>query len=529
MDWLYYLLEANLYGSLLYLFYKLLLQRSTFFHWNRWYLLSIPVLMFLIPLVTLRTVEVPEFVTWDIPENLVGVEIFLAEQASPLPDNEITWESMVRIAYTLGLAFFLGSMLVGLFQIGRLYFGSPKTRENGITVVSLSKRMVAFSFFRCLFISEDMKKQTAVIVHEHVHIQDGHTIDVLLMELLRTTCWFNPLMHLLAKDVKLNHEFLADNTASQQNGHYEYALLLINQACQGSKNHLVNPITDNKNQLKKRINMLENKKSTGIARLKYLFVAPLLILLLTVSVFAINKDYAVLVLKMDDLIHDQEFVQVLEDTLSVTFGGLTVDNDQVLSDQGRSQVTKEDIHVVDTVKSNDTLTEKEVIVLSLKIDPQQEGMNTQDSARAKTVKGDVFKSPDTIKINVDTSSGPHMVKGDPLRISVKSTGQNLKSDTSEPTEKSDRRIRIDATTGNVKISYYADTVQTALPQFDGIYSIGEHVYSNRELRKILDKEHELVFQFSRNPVLGVYSANSSSAVKIWGEQAQEGVVFVREQ
>jgi len=51
MNWLHYLLEANIYLGVFYALYFLLLDRETYYKLNRAYLLCTPVLSYIIPLV----------------------------------------------------------------------------------------------------------------------------------------------------------------------------------------------------------------------------------------------------------------------------------------------------------------------------------------------------------------------------------------------------------------------------------------------------------------------------------------------
>ena len=53
MNWLYYLLEANLYLVLFYGFYRLFLQNETFYNLNRYFLLLSTLISFALPILQL--------------------------------------------------------------------------------------------------------------------------------------------------------------------------------------------------------------------------------------------------------------------------------------------------------------------------------------------------------------------------------------------------------------------------------------------------------------------------------------------
>ena len=49
MNWLYYLLEANLYLAVFYAFYRMFLHQETFYSLNRYYLITATILSFILP------------------------------------------------------------------------------------------------------------------------------------------------------------------------------------------------------------------------------------------------------------------------------------------------------------------------------------------------------------------------------------------------------------------------------------------------------------------------------------------------
>lgn len=75
-------------------------------------------------------------------------------------------------------------------------------------------------------------------------LKQAHSLDNILTELIHYTCWFNPLLILYKKAIRLNHEFLADEAVLLSNSTPEnYMHLLIQQASQGSHNRLTSSFT----------------------------------------------------------------------------------------------------------------------------------------------------------------------------------------------------------------------------------------------------------------------------------------------
>ena len=49
-----------------------------------------------------------------------------------------------------------------------------------------------------------------ILIHEQCHVEQKHSIDVMLSELFTILCWFNPFAWLLKREIRLNLEYLAD-------------------------------------------------------------------------------------------------------------------------------------------------------------------------------------------------------------------------------------------------------------------------------------------------------------------------------
>ena len=62
-----------------------------------------------------------------------------------------------------------------------------------------------------------------IIIHERIHIEQKHSIDVLISKLLCLFLWINPITWLYRKAILENLEFIADNqTAVITNKAYQY-------------------------------------------------------------------------------------------------------------------------------------------------------------------------------------------------------------------------------------------------------------------------------------------------------------------
>ena len=295
MEWLYYLLEANLYLLLFYGFYKLILANTTFYSSNRYYLLLSSITAFVIPLLRLG-ILVPTQIVDDLlfPPPIRYSEAELAKLAATPIQDTISFTSFLYPLYLMVACFFAIKLTFSIIKIVQLWLKANKKTSGKITIVELNNEKSAFSFFNLLFIHPHLAETKAVLRHEMVHIKQKHSVDILFFEILQVVCWFNPLTYFLKKDIKLVHEFIADelSTGAEMQNH-EYAMFLIENAFGVRSTALTNQLF-NQSILKRRINMLNKKRTASRARLRLLLVLPLSAAMLCTSTMAFTKDYGYL-------------------------------------------------------------------------------------------------------------------------------------------------------------------------------------------------------------------------------------------
>src|SRR5690606_12097402 len=159
----------------------------------------------------------------------------------------------------------------------------------------------SFSFFSRIFLGQKVVKDEIVHAHEQVHVSQGHSYDVLLMELVIIFNWFNPIVYLLLKELKFQHECIADEICSEDK--VAYAELLVAHAMKVEPSALAHGFS-NHSFLKKRITMLFKNKSAQKYKLFYLFVLPF-VLIVTGSTLLFNTSKAKeIVSTVENRIHD---------------------------------------------------------------------------------------------------------------------------------------------------------------------------------------------------------------------------------
>jgi len=288
MNWLYYLLEANLYLAAFYGFYRLLLHKETFYSLNRYYLIITSIIAFIIPL--LQVGYLNNLLNKQQEVRVLSVQMAQAtEKTSTITLNELLVYCYLLIALTFAI-----KMGISIYKIILLSINANKQRAGKITYVELDESHAAFSFFNLLFLNPAVQEKNTVLKHEMVHIKQKHSLDIIFFEIVQIVSWFNPVTYFIKKEIKLLHEYIADDiTTGKDIQKHQYAMFLIQNSFGIVPNQLTNQIF-NQSILKRRINMLNKEKSTGRARLKLLFALPIAGGMLCASTMAFTKDYAMI-------------------------------------------------------------------------------------------------------------------------------------------------------------------------------------------------------------------------------------------
>lgn len=212
--------------------YERWMHRESFYQANRAYLLITPLLALLIPhlqfVVNLTTQVNPAIVMLEQGQQLP------AELLQFLLPKSAVWS--VSLGSIL-LAFYLLGLLICLRRSGLAYLriwnwvNKGKIKAMGWwNLVEHDQVPEAASFFSFVFWNKKEPVPDMVLQHELVHVQQGHSWDVLLMEVWVALFWFNPMIYRLRQRLQETHEFIADaGVIEAQGSKYAYACLLASQ------------------------------------------------------------------------------------------------------------------------------------------------------------------------------------------------------------------------------------------------------------------------------------------------------------
>ena len=281
-----YLLKINIAIALFYAFYRLFFYKDTFFTWRRTALLCFFGVSALVPLLDIQTWIAAQ-------EPMVAVaelySVVLTELTVTPQPQTMDWHQAMRggieLVYWIVAALLSARLFVQLASILRLARQCPTEEVDGILIHRLSREKGPFSFFRWIFICPDAhsgEELHEILTHERTHARQWHSVDVLVGELACIACWFNPFVWLMRREIRTNLEYLADERVLAT-GHdakvYQYHLLgLSHHKAAATIYNSFNVLP-----LKKRIIMMNKKRTRKIGRTKYLMFLPLAALLMIVS------------------------------------------------------------------------------------------------------------------------------------------------------------------------------------------------------------------------------------------------------
>ncbi len=281
-----YFLKINVAIALFYAFYRLFFYKDTFFVWRRTALLCFFAVSAAVPLLNIQhwiVQQEPMAAMADLYATVVLPELTLTPQ--PETDwQQLTVDGIVitywLVAFLLAVRFF--AQLVGIFRLARR---CPTQKIDGTNVHLLPRAEGPFSFFRWIFVCPEAhtnEELNEILTHERTHARQWHSIDVLVGELACIVCWFNPFAWLMKREIRTNLEYMADEKVLET-GHdsrtYQYHLLgLSHHKAAATIYNSFNVLP-----LKKRIIMMNKRRTRAIGRTKYLMFLPLAALLMIVS------------------------------------------------------------------------------------------------------------------------------------------------------------------------------------------------------------------------------------------------------
>jgi uncharacterized protein (TIGR02145 family) len=279
-----YILKSSLSLLIMFGLYWFLLRREKLFIFNRFFLIFSILFSLVIPFIsipiniqdnetqknifTVLNSNLPAFSTEQNRISDITNQISTREQPSSevLPSG-INFSQILILLYVSGVVLLLFRFLRNIFLISRQIQLFENINYSGQRLVLIENQINPYCFFNTIFVCKkdylNNKIAKELLTHELEHIRQSHSIDVIFIELIQIIYWFNPILILYNRSVRVNHEYLADNGVIQESFDINsYADKLINFI--SCKRNI--PLTScfNQSLTRKRLIMMTKPKSRNI-------------------------------------------------------------------------------------------------------------------------------------------------------------------------------------------------------------------------------------------------------------------------
>jgi N-acetylmuramoyl-L-alanine amidase len=290
-----YIAKMTLATGLIWAYYWFFLRNRQFHRYNRYYLLiavsvALAAPFLSVPLrpratgavILVKTLQVI------IPGNWGETDLPTAAVAEG--HNWLTISGATSLLYALGVFVCLSALVRSLINILRIRRKYRYEVMGKVRLYNTAEPGTPFSFFRLIFWNRNIPLDNAegqqIFRHEIYHVNQGHSSDILFMELLCCIAWFNPFLHLIKKELKAIHEFLADEYAISRHDRTDYAELLVTHAIRQKNTGLTHPFSQH--EIKRRIIMITQSNPLRHTRGYFSRVMVLPLLLVLFSAFAVR-------------------------------------------------------------------------------------------------------------------------------------------------------------------------------------------------------------------------------------------------
>ena len=271
------LAEILIVSALLLIGYRLLLERRTDFRWCRLYLVLLPLLSVVIPLleIPLWPAKAALMPTVTIGDGGAVVAAEVATEQAPI----ITLAGVVLSLYCAGVAALIVLLAYQWWRIQKLERDAEVGYVEGVRIVRTSVAVASFSFFRTIYVNRNTSAEdlAVIIKHECSHIAHRHSNERLAMEIQKALLWWNPFVWYAARLLTEVEEFEADRDVLCGGEDRTIYIQTIFKQMFGYSPEIANSLRDS--LTKKRFIMMTTNFRSRYARLRQAAILPLMLAL----------------------------------------------------------------------------------------------------------------------------------------------------------------------------------------------------------------------------------------------------------
>lgn len=272
-----YIAKAGICLGVFLIIYALFLRPTTFYKFNRAFLILGFIISFIIPSIHYSyDVFIPATTMGGMP---TGAEYTFASKSS------LNIWNILLVLYITGILALIVRNIAAYRKLDTLVRNGVKREENNIKIIENKNIKAPFSVLNYILLNSQNLSDTEknlILKHEAMHINQKHWLDLLCSECILLIQWFNPLAWIYVHLLKENHEFLADRAVIDSGvSPAIYQAVLINQRFQGQVFSFSNSF--NYSKPLSRLNMIKKTKTSPWKRISALMVIPVFGIFIWVS------------------------------------------------------------------------------------------------------------------------------------------------------------------------------------------------------------------------------------------------------
>ena len=153
-------------------------------------------------------------------ESLASSSAVVPEPAAPRTNRLrlpgfVIWRLAVLAVYLIGVLISIGMIIRSIIYISRIRNRAVITRNQDYTLAENADVKSPFSFLSTIFMGREYSgsERSQILSHETSHIRHRHSLEKLIMSVIRSIFWFNPFMWMAEKSLEEVQEWQADSDA----------------------------------------------------------------------------------------------------------------------------------------------------------------------------------------------------------------------------------------------------------------------------------------------------------------------------
>ena len=302
-----YIIKSGICLILLFGIYWLVLRKEKLLIFNRYYLIISTLFSLTIPFISIPVYpgsekpanEIVSLISYksrlnpiqgagtaNREQSLSGFhEAYPLNRQGPVKSGAFNSKEIYLLIYLSGMMLMLVRFCTNILLAKRLFKRSERIDHGWYEIALLDHPVNPNSFLRTIYLNRqdylENRISSNVLRHELEHVRQSHSYDIIFFEILHIIFWFNPVLFLYKRAVRINHEYLADEAVIKDPSDIEtYAGELIKFIC----SRISVPLTSgfSPSMIRKRLLMLNTYTTESGKNLRMTITLLLSVLLMTI-------------------------------------------------------------------------------------------------------------------------------------------------------------------------------------------------------------------------------------------------------